>query len=201
MKLHDLPRRALLRLVFGKKRPSILSERKDLVDHDIGRWSYGDLDVYAWSKNGRLTIGNFCSFAANTTILLGGEHRTDVTTTFPIGVFLGGVARDAHERTKGDVTIGNDVWVGREATILSGVTIGDGAVIGAKSLVTSDVPPYSVVVGNPARVTRMRFDQDTIDRMLKLRWWEWPDEKIIREAEHLLGEDAASFLKRHINAI
>ena len=160
----------------------------------IGRWSYGDLDVLVWNKNGGLTIGNFCSFATNTTILLGGEHRTDLATTFPIGVFLGGIEHDAHEKSKGDVVIGNDVWVGREATILSGVTIGDGAVIGAKSLVTSSVPPYAIVAGNPARLVRRRFDEATIRRLLEIKWWDWPDERIVESAPVLLGSSVSTFL-------
>jgi acetyltransferase-like isoleucine patch superfamily enzyme len=199
MRLHDLPGRILRRLLFGKK-AKILSERKDLAGYEIGRWSYGDLEVFAWSKNGKLKIGNFCSFAAHTTILLGGEHRIDLVTTFPIGVFLGGTARDAHEKTKGDVVIGNDVWVGQEATILSGVTIGDGAVVGAKSLVTADVPPYAIVAGNPASLIRMRFDEDTVRRMLEVRWWEWSDERIIKEAGNLLGENIISFVERNVGS-
>jgi len=79
---------------------------------------------------------------------------------------------------KGDVSIGNDVWIGRETLILSGVTIGDGAVIGARAVVTKDVEPYSIVAGNPARLIRKRFDDKTIHRLLEIRWWDWPPEKI-----------------------
>lgn len=167
----------------------LLSERKDLAKHKIGRWSYGGLRVVSWNKNGNLAIGNFCSFAENTTIFLGGEHNTRYITTYPIGHFLGGAPSDAHEVTKGDVIIGNDVWVGSNAVILSGVRIGDGAVIGANSVVARDVPAFSIVAGNPAKVIRSRFEAKEIEILMDVRWWDWPDEKVRMMAGTLLGDD------------
>ena len=79
---------------------------------------------------------------------------------------------------EGDIVIGNDVWIGYEAVVLAGVTVGDGAIIGARALVTKDVPPYTIVGGVPARIIRRRFPEDTIAKLLKLQWWEWPAEKI-----------------------
>ena len=79
---------------------------------------------------------------------------------------------------KGDIVIGNDVWIGYEAVILAGVTIGDGAVIGARAVVTKDIPPYTIVVGVPAKPIRKRFSQETIDLLLKIKWWNWPEERI-----------------------
>ncbi len=79
---------------------------------------------------------------------------------------------------KGDIVVGNDVWIGYEAVILAGVTIGDGAIIGARAVVTRDVPPYTIVGGVPAKPIRKRFDEDTIARLLELRWWDWPEERI-----------------------
>jgi virginiamycin A acetyltransferase len=87
------------------------------------------------------------------------------------------VNRQFDERTKGDVRIGNDVWVGRAATIFSGVTIGDGAVIGAHSLVTTDAPPYAVFGGNPAKLIKKRFPEETISALLSIAWWDWPEAK------------------------
>ena len=81
---------------------------------------------------------------------------------------------------KGDIVIGNDVWIGYEAVILAGVTIGDGAVIGSRAVVTKDVPPYTIVGGVPAKTIRRRFDEDTVEELLGLRWWDWPEE-VIRE--------------------
>jgi carbonic anhydrase/acetyltransferase-like protein (isoleucine patch superfamily) len=101
---------------------------------------------------------------------------------------------EGHPRIRGDVRIGNDVWLGSDAMIMSGVTIGDGAVVGAGAVVTKDVPPYGVVVGNPARVARMRFSDDAVSRLLALRWWDWPDEKIEQFLPLMLSSDVEAFL-------
>jgi virginiamycin A acetyltransferase len=90
--------------------------------------------------------------------------------------------------TKGDTTIGNDVWLGYRAAILPGVTIGDGAIVGAYSVVTKDVPAYSIVGGNPARLLRARFPETTVQRLLAVKWWDWPVDKITRYASLLTGE-------------
>ena len=86
---------------------------------------------------------------------------------------------------KGNITIGNDVWIGYEAVILSGVTIGDGAIIGTRAVVTKDVPPYAIVGGSPARVLKKRFSDDIIEKLLKIKWWNWPVEKIARSLEYI----------------
>ena len=86
---------------------------------------------------------------------------------------------------KGNITIGNDVWIGYEAVILSGVTIGDGAIIGTRAVVTKDVPPYTIVGGSPAKVLKKRFSDDIIDKLLKIKWWNWPVEKIARSLEYI----------------
>jgi NDP-sugar pyrophosphorylase family protein len=100
-----------------------------------------------------------------------------------------------HPKTKGDVIIGNDVWIGAEAIIMSGVNIGDGAVIGARTVVTKDVPAYAISAGNPARVVKMRFDDKTTSRLLKLRWWDWDDAKIERYLPLMLSTEIEVFLK------
>ncbi|HEX5127349.1 MAG TPA: CatB-related O-acetyltransferase, partial [Rhodocyclaceae bacterium] len=124
--------------------------------YSIGRGTYGDdLLVRNWNEGTTLRIGNYCSIAAGVKIYLGGEHRTDWVTTYPFSALWPEAAHiEGHPRSKGDVTIGNDVWIGTEAMILSGVTIGDGAVIGARAVVSRDVPPYAIVAGNPASVVR-----------------------------------------------
>ena len=91
--------------------------------------------------------------------------------------------------------IGNDVWIGQGATLMSGVTIGDGAIIGARSLIAKDVPPYSIAAGNPAGVRRARFEQHVVERLLALRWWDWPEEKIERFLPLMLSADVESFLR------
>src|SRR5690606_23584104 len=90
---------------------------------------------------------------------------------------------------RGDTIVGNDVWIGMEAVILPGIKIGDGAIVAAKSVVTHDVPPYAVVAGNPARMVKMRFDENTVERLLKVAWWDWPQDRISRNLEAIRGAD------------
>lgn len=132
----------------------------------------------------RLIIGNFCAIARGVTFVMNGaNHRMDCATTYPfyiMGGDWGGMIAPVKEELplKGDTVIGNDVWIGQNVTIMPGVKIGDGAIIGTNATVASDIPPYSVAVGNPARVIRRRFDDETIDLLLRLRWWVRPIEEI-----------------------
>lgn len=158
----------------------------------IGKYTYGSPDVFSFADNTRLVIGKYCSISDRVVILLGGNHRLDWTTTYPFPAFPGqwpGAALiQGHPASKGDIVIGNDVWIGFGVIILSGVTIGDGAVLGAGSVVSRDVAPYAVVAGNPAVVIRERFSDQVIARLLKLRWWDWSEEKV-RANVHLLCSD------------
>lgn len=143
--------------------------------------------LYHYPVNGdRLKIGKFCSVACGAKFLFtSGNHslRSLSTYTFPIFYEQWGLdpknIRDAWDN-KGDIVIGNDVWIGYEAVILSSVTVGDGAVIGTRAVVTKDVPPYTIVGGVPARPIRRRFDPQTIARLEELRWWDWEEERIAR---------------------
>lgn len=174
------------------KQPS-LQER--YPHYDIGRASYGDLKIMEWGNDAQLHIGAFCSISNDVTIFLGGEHRIDWVTTFPFPALWPSASHIAgHPLSKGDVVIGNDVWIGYKATILSGVTIGDGSVVGAHSLVTKDVPPYTIVAGNPAKIVRKRFDEQTIERLLRVAWWNWEDETIKHFMPLLLQNNIAAFL-------
>lgn len=168
----------------------------------IGEYSYGhpykSPKVVHFGENVQLRIGNFCSFAEDVWILLGGGHRTDWVTTYPFSIlFEGGDQFKGLPYTKGDIVIGNDVWVCTGATILSGVTVGDGAVVAAKSVVTKDVPPYAVVAGNPARVVKMRFSDEQIESLKRIQWWDWPVEKIQAEFPLLLSQDIQGFVDKH----
>lgn len=144
----------------------------------IGRWTYGHAQIVWFHEPATLKVGSFCSIAEGVKILLGGEHQTDWVTTYPFSLMWKSQISIKLRRTKGNVVIGNDVWIGRDAIILSGVTIGDGAIVGAGALVSRHVPPYSIVGGNPAQVIRKRFDDNTIERLLKVSWWDWDDKKI-----------------------
>lgn len=134
----------------------------------------------------RLVIGKFCSIACGARFLFNSaNHTLSSLSTYPFPLFFEEWGLDKKNVTeawdnKGDIIIGNDVWIGYEAVILAGVTIGDGAVIGTRAVVTKDVPPYTIVGGIPAKPIKRRFDQETISALLKLQWWDWPKERIAR---------------------
>lgn len=163
----------------------------------IGKHTYGanNLNVMWRSEEAQLRIGDYCSLAKNITIMLGGNHRTDWISTYPFMVFLP-TAKDivGHPSTKGNVIIGNDVWIGTNTTILSGVTIGDGAVIGMNSTVSKDVPPYAIVVGNPARIIKYRFTSDQIEKLLQIKWWNKDEEWINQNCHLLCSSDIDKFI-------
>lgn len=144
----------------------------------VGAFTYGVPVVRQWDNNEKVSIGKFCSIA-NAYIYAGGEHRCDWGSTYPFNCMMADFSYiEGNPTTKGEVFIGNDVWIGSDAKIMSGVTIGDGAVIGANSLVTKDVPPYAIVGGNPAKVIKYRFDEETITKFLEIKWWNWGYEYI-----------------------
>ncbi|AEQ97957.1 CatB-related O-acetyltransferase [Xanthomonas oryzae pv. oryzicola] len=162
----------------------------------VGRFTYGDPQFKVWSEGERIDIGAFCSIADGVLIFGGGEHRLDWVTTYPLRIALNspGAGQDGHPHTKGPTVIGNDVWIGHGAIVLSGVTVGDGVCVGAGAVVSKDVPPYAIVAGNPARVVRMRFDEQVIARLLEIRWWQWPIEKIRAFESLLCADDLGAFI-------
>ncbi len=139
----------------------------------------------------RLIIGKFCSIACGAKFLFNSaNHTLDSASTYPFPLFFeewGLEQKDVARswENKGDIVVGNDVWIGFEAVILAGVTIGDGAVIGARAVVTKDVPPYTIVGGVPAKPIRKRFSEDAISQLLRIKWWNWPEEKIAQNIEAL----------------
>jgi len=182
---------------FTPKNKLSLQER--YPQYEIGRGTYcigePQVVVYNWGEGAVLHIGAFCSIAVGVKIYLGGEHRIDWVTTYPFSIlWQAGKHIKGHPKTKGDIYIGNDVWIGVDAIIMSGVNIGDGAVIGARTVVTNDVPPYSVAVGNPARVVKKRFNDETIGRLLKINWWNWNDAQIEKALPMLLSNNIEGFL-------
>jgi acetyltransferase-like isoleucine patch superfamily enzyme len=149
----------------------------------VGKNTYGRPKVQAYQsfRNCEVKIGAFCSIAAGVTLICGGEHFYERFTTYPVNL-LCDVGLPWHERSKGDIVIGNDVWIGYGATILSGVSIGDGAVVGAMSVVAKNIAPCSVVLGNPAKKIKNRFTQDVLEKYLESKWWGKSDEEIIAAA-------------------
>lgn len=157
----------------------------------VGDYTYYDDpdDVYNFEKNvlylfyfstDKLIIGKFCQIATGVRFITnGGNHPMDGISTYPFKVFGRSWAEaPLNAVSKGDIVIGHDVWIGNSVTIMQGINIGHGAIIGANALVTKDVAPYTIVGGNPAQIIRKRFDDETIEFLLKLAWWDWPMDKI-----------------------
>lgn len=138
----------------------------------------------------KLIIGKFCAIARGIEFVMNGaNHRMDSITTYPFYIMGNGwdkiVPTIDELPIKGDTIVGNDVWIGQNVTIMPGVHIGDGAIIGTNSVVASDIPPYSVAVGNPCKVIKRRFDEDLIEYLLDLKWWDWSADKIFRNLDAL----------------
>ncbi|UYK84319.1 CatB-related O-acetyltransferase [Xanthomonas sacchari] len=164
----------------------------------VGRFTYGAPAFRIWTTDERIDIGAFCSIADDVTIFGGGEHRSDWVTTFPLRIAFGHELAecDGHPATRGPTRIGNDVWIGHGATIMSGVTVGDGAIIGARAVVSRDIAPYSVAVGNPARQVRSRFPANQVDALMEIQWWKWPIELVEEFVPLLCDSNIASFIEK-----
>lgn len=168
----------------------------------VGAQTYGRPRVHVYAGDcARVSIGSWCSLANEIEIMPGGNHRTDTVTTFPLHRRLNLPADPSlpsiDTGAEGDVSIGNDVWIGRGVKILGGVTIGDGAVVAAWSTVTRSIPPYAIAAGIPARVVRYRFPEDVIESLERIRWWEWPEDRVIDRAAELASTDIESFIERY----
>ena len=169
-------------------------ERWQLVERGllvIGRHTYGCPRIFNYHGSERkVVVGSFCSISPGVEVITGGIHRADWVSTYPFRIkwSMKGAFEDGMPSAKGDVVIGSDVWLGTEAMVLSGVTIGHGGIVAARSVVTRDVPPYAVVAGVPAKIVRYRFKPDVIQRLLEIKWWEWDDARI-RELVPLLSSN------------
>jgi virginiamycin A acetyltransferase len=166
----------------------------------MGDFSYGTPKVLSWRTDDKLAIGKFCMFAHGVIVLSGGEHDLSRVTCYPLrkNITFEKSSGDLDSASKGSVIIGNDVWVGAGAIILSGVNIGDGAIVAAGSVVTKDVPPYSIVGGNPAKLIRFRFSEDQIAKLLSISWWNWSEDKIKTNLDSFYGT-TEDFIRRFWN--
>ena len=175
----------------------------------VGDYTYYDdfEDVMNFEKNvkyhfdftgDKLIIGKFCLIASNVTFIMNGaNHLTDAITTYPFAIFGNGWENAMEGKTypsKGNIVVGNDVWIGYNTTIMAGVTVGDGAIIGTNSIVTKDVEPYAIVGGNPAKLIKKRFSEEEIKDLLEIKWWNWEIEKITRNVQ-LLADNSLEALK------
>jgi acetyltransferase-like isoleucine patch superfamily enzyme len=145
-----------------------------------------------------LHIGKFCCIAQNVVFDLGFHHETEFVTTYPLNVMFNQLKHiTGHPKSKGDITIGSDVWIGEGSIIMGGITIGHGAVIAAGAVVTKDVEPYEIVGGVPAKAIKKRFNHFQVVDLLKISWWDWSDAKIVENAELLMGKDIQKFIDKH----
>ena len=184
-----------------------VSQNIDKKNIKIGKYTYGNPNIYLFTDKYELTIGDFCSIAENVKIIVDGNHRMDWVTTYPFGEItypFGEVFKDipknpGHPLGRGNMSIGNDVWIGNSVVILPGVNIGNGAIIGAGAVVTKDVDHYEIVGGNPAKHIRYRFSIDRIEALEKIKWWNWPLDKIKNNIELLQSSNIDAFIKKHAN--
>lgn len=175
----------------------------------IGEYTYYDdfEDVYNFERNVRyhfdftgdkLIIGKFCMIASGVEFVMNGaNHLSDSISAYPFAIFGEGWAEAMAGKSypnKGNTTIGNDVWIGYKATIMAGVTIGDGAIIATHAVVTKDVPPYTIVGGNPAQVIKKRFTDEHINALCAVQWWNWDINKITKNIQLLTGNDVEAIL-------
>ena len=173
---------------------------------EIGEYTYyDDEDAIHFEKNNilfnypefgdHLIIGKFCSIASGTQFIMGSaNHRINSVSTYPFPVMGGEWAKRVPDHLsqlpfKGDTVIGNDVWIGQNVTVMPGVHVGNGAIIGANSVVARDIPAYHVAVGNPCRIIKKRFEDELIEYLEKLQWWDWEDKKIFDNLEILCSGD------------
>jgi virginiamycin A acetyltransferase len=196
--------------VTGQDRVVFLKPLVRSPNVEVGDYSYydhpeaavafeRDAVLYAFGPE-RLVIGRFCAIAAGVRFLLpGANHAERGPSTFPFGIFGGAWASTMDlvlgAASKGDTTVGHDVWLGYQALVLPGVTIGPGAVIAAASVVTVDVPPYAIVAGNPARVVRRRFPDEEVQQLLDAAWWDWPVPLITEHARTIMAGRPAELLR------
>ena len=194
-------------IIFPLKNYDRLCFLKNIIKNPniiVGDYTYYDdfEDVHNFEKNvkyhfdftgDQLIIGKFCMIASDVKFIMNGaNHLSNAISTYPFAVFGNGWESAMEGKTypnKGNIEIGNDVWIGYNATIMAGVKIGDGAIIATNSTVVSDVEPYTIVGGNPAREIKKRFSPEIVERLLKLQWWNWDIEKITKNVQNLTDLD------------
>ncbi len=209
----DGPRPEVKHPIDMHKRVGFLKPLVHVPNVEIGEYTYYDdpegpdrfyekcvLHHYPFIGD-RLVIGRFTAIAEGARFIMNGaNHVMGGFSTYPFNIFGHGWEKGFDEQAwrdevRGDTVIGNDVWIGMEAVIMPGVTIGDGAVVAARSAVTHDVPPFAISAGNPARVVKMRFDEKTVKRLIEIAWWNWDADRITRNLDAIRGTDIAALEK------
>jgi acetyltransferase-like isoleucine patch superfamily enzyme len=174
--------------VFSQK-----CDRVGLVNFSLGRHSYANgVSVYGWQKETSATVAAFCSIAEDVVFLAGGEHDYRLVSSSP---FISSCLNLKRINSKGNICVGNDVWIGHGAILLSGIKVGDGAVIAAGAVVAKDVAPYTIVGGIPAKTIKLRFSPEICEALLRIKWWEWEDTTIVSRARDFL--EVSGFVEKY----
>ena len=201
----------MFNMLFFKKKKYSNHFLKDNLKEEIkkklsvvGKWSYGSPKIYRYNSKNKIYIGNFCSIGPEVKIIIGGNHRTDWVTTSPLpddsfnfdNTFANARKIKNFESSNGDLHVKNDVWIGAFSIILSGITLGNGCVIAAGSVVTKDVKPYTIVGGAPAKFLRSRFNKKQSKFLNESGWWDLEDEKINFLSQYLLNKNVSEFINK-----
>lgn len=198
-----LVERRLFRLLEPRIQDSILGAHikvqplPDLIHADEPTWVLARVYQTAPEDGHPVTVGRYCSIHHHAYFVLGGNHDFGHVSTFHFHRVLGVEGDPEPILSNGPIVIGNDVWIGWEAVIMSGVTVGDGAIVAARAVVTKDVQPYEIVGGVPARHLRWRFDEPTREALLRIRWWNWPVDKVFEHVDEMQSGDVNGFIRRH----
>lgn len=171
---------------------------------DRGTYFDRNVNIISWSDDYKILLGKYNSIGRDCNFFLHANHRPDWVTTSsqlwgPVTPEIANLHMSmGHPSCKGDIIVENDVWIGAKSTIMSGVKILNGSIVGANSVVTKDVPSYSIVVGNPAKVVKYRFTEKQIESLLKIKWWEWTEDRIKTEAPLMWSNKIDEFIDRHL---
>jgi acetyltransferase-like isoleucine patch superfamily enzyme len=183
-------------LYFQYKKDEFIFWRNKKYIASWGEGTYGIPLIISYDKRSTVAVGNYVSVANNVTFLLGANHRLGLITTYPIDR-LNPAKTTTDSNDRGDLTIGNDVWIGYGAVLLGGVTIGDGAIIAAGAVVVDDVPPYAIVGGVPARVLKYRFGEQERESLQRIAWWNWGHEVIKSREAAMYSNDVQAFISTY----
>lgn len=171
---------------------------------DRGTYFDRNVNIISWSDDFHIQLGKYNSIGRDCNFFLHANHRVDWVTTSsqlwgPVTHEIAKLHMEmGHPSCKGNIVVENDVWIGAKSTIMSGVKIQNGAIVGAGSTVTKDVPPFAIVVGNPAKVVKFRFSEKQVASLLKIAWWDWTEDRIKTEAMNMWSDKIDDFIDRHL---
>jgi acetyltransferase-like isoleucine patch superfamily enzyme len=179
-------------------------ENLHLWHADRGTYFDRNVNIISWSDQYHIHVGKYTSIGRDCNFFLHANHRPDWVTTSsqlwgPVTPEIADMhMKMGHPTCKGDIIVGNDVWIGAKSTIMSGVKIGHGAIIGSTATIAKDVPPYAIVVGNPSKIIKYRFTEKQIESLLKIAWWDWTEDRIKTEAMDLWSDNIVNFIDKHL---